>query len=148
VLRKWHIAITLVGVISVLLAGAWFYYVYAPPPLMPQLSAAARRAIIRVGESERSYLAYVPAGLMPHSRLVLVLHGGLMDGEMMRKGTGYEFDVLADRHGFAVVYPDGYEGNWNDCRRTDAYPAKRLNIDDMGSLSEMIERAVVQGPGL
>jgi poly(3-hydroxybutyrate) depolymerase len=28
-----------------------------------------------VGESERTYLAYVPAGLMPHSPLVLVLHG-------------------------------------------------------------------------
>ena len=73
------------------------------------LSAAARRAIIRVGESERTYLAYVPAGLMPHSPLFLVLHGGLMDGEMIRRGTGYEFDVLADRHGFAVVYPDGYK---------------------------------------
>jgi polyhydroxybutyrate depolymerase len=139
-LRKWHIAITLVGVISVLLAGAWFYYVYAPPPVMPQLSAAARRAIIRVGESERAYLAYIPAGLMPHSPLVLVLHGGLMDGEMMRRGTGYEFDVLADRHGFAVVYPDGYKGNWNDCRRTDAYPAKRLNIDDIGFMRAIIAR--------
>ena len=52
VLRKWHIAITVVGVISVLLAGTSFYYVYAPPPVMPQLSAAARRAIIRVGESD------------------------------------------------------------------------------------------------
>ena len=72
--RKWHIAIALVSVISVLLAGAGFYFVYAPPPVMPQLSAAARRATIRAGERERAYLAYVPAGLVPHSPLVLVLH--------------------------------------------------------------------------
>jgi polyhydroxybutyrate depolymerase len=69
-----------------------------------------------------------------------------MNGEMMRKGTGYEFDVLADRYGFGVVYPDGYENNWNDCRRTAAYPAKRLNIDDMSFLRAIIQRfRVVNG---
>jgi hypothetical protein len=44
------------------------------------------------------------------SALVIVLHGSGMDGKKMRKWTGYEFDRLADRQGFALVYPDGYRG--------------------------------------
>lgn len=90
---------------------------------MPRLLGAAMRGEIRVGELDRAYLAYVPANLPKRSPLVLVLHGSFMDGAMMRADTGYQFDGLADHDGFAVVYPDGYERNWNDCRRTAAYPA-------------------------
>jgi polyhydroxybutyrate depolymerase len=43
-----------------------------------------------------------------------------MDGALMRKFTGYEFDSMADTHGFAVFYPDGYERNWNDCLKAGA----------------------------
>ena len=50
----------------VALSGAVYaYYWYSPAPLVPHLSAAIRRSTIRVGERERTYLAYVPANLPP-----------------------------------------------------------------------------------
>ena len=137
--RSWRLG-TAVGTFVALLVWGWAYYIYAPAPAMPHLSAVAVRGEMRVGERIRSYVAYIPARLPPRSPLVLVLHGSFMDGEMMRRGTGYEFDVIADRDRFAVVYPDGYDQNWNDCRRTDAYPAKSLNIDDMGFMRAIIAR--------
>jgi polyhydroxybutyrate depolymerase len=141
-LRKWHFAIVTLVAAAAFMVGAGFYYFYAPPPPMPKLSGVATRGVVRVGDRDRTYLAYLPAQSVAGAPLVLVLHGSLMDGEMMRQGTGYEFDVLADRNGFAVVYPDGYDSNWNDCRRTDAYPAKRLNIDDMGFMRAIVARFV------
>jgi polyhydroxybutyrate depolymerase len=139
-MRAPHIAMGVTLLAAIVASGLFYYYFYSPRPEMPQLSGAATRAVVHVGNLDRTYLAYVPAQLSRPAPLVLVLHGSFMNGEMMRKGTGYEFDVLADRHGFAVVYPDGYESNWNDCRRTAAYPAKRLNIDDMSFLRAIIQR--------
>jgi polyhydroxybutyrate depolymerase len=55
-----------------------------------------------------------------------------MDGARMRLFTGYEFDRLADQHGYIAIYPDGYRRNWNDCRKDATFPAKRDNIDDIG----------------
>lgn len=63
-----------------------------------------------------------------------------MDGAMMRRWTGCEFDQLADRKGFVALYPDGYKHNWNDCRRDATFPAKALNIDDMGFIRALIAR--------
>jgi polyhydroxybutyrate depolymerase len=107
---------------------------------MPPLSTVIQRGTIRVSDRERSYLAYVPAKLPFGSALVIVLHGTGMDGKKMRKWTGYEFDRLADRQGFAVVYPDGYRGNWNDCRRNATFAAKKENIDDVSFILAVIDR--------
>jgi poly(3-hydroxybutyrate) depolymerase len=45
----------------------------------------------------------------------VVMHGSGQNGAQTRKWTGYGFERLADERGFAVVYPNGYEGYWNAC---------------------------------
>ena len=130
--------------IVALIGAAYAYYWYSPAPPLPPLGAAIRRNTIRVGGEDRTYLTYVPANLPPQSALVIVLHGSGMDGARMRLCTGYEFDRLADRHGFVVLYPDGYRRNWNDCRKNATFPAKRENIDDMSFMRELIARATVE----
>jgi polyhydroxybutyrate depolymerase len=62
------------------------------------------------------------------------------DGEQMREGTFYAFDLLADREGFAVAYPDGFEAHWNDCRKAGPYAANTLDIDDVGFFRALVER--------
>lgn len=44
---------------------------------------------------------------------------------------GYESDEMADRHGFIVLYPDGYGKNPNDCRRDAPFAARKENVDDV-----------------
>ena len=67
-----------------------------------------------------------------------MLHGSQGSGNRIRRGSGYEFDSLADRHGFIVAYPDGYERHWNDCRAAAQYQAKLLNIDDVAFMRELV----------
>ena len=130
--------------ILVLIAAAYAYYWYSPAPPLPPLSAKIRRNVVRVGGRDRTYLVYVPANLPLQAALVIVLHGSGMDGARMRVCTGYEFDCLADQHGFVVLYPDGYGRNWHDCRRNATFPAKRENIDDMNFMRALVARMMFE----
>jgi polyhydroxybutyrate depolymerase len=116
--------------------------------LGPQAPAAAappiQRGSVRVGALERTYLYHAPPRLPPGAPLVLAFHSSGNDGEGMRYATGYELEALADRHGFVVVYPDGFRGNWNDCRKQATYPARALDIDDEGFVRALIARFMAE----
>jgi len=58
----------------------------------------------------------------------------------MRVSTGFEFERLADAHGFIVIYPDGYRNHWNDCRKAASYAARTENINDEAFILALIER--------
>jgi polyhydroxybutyrate depolymerase len=118
------------------------YLVYAPGPEAPRLSGMLQRGAIEVGGRKRTYLTYVPQGLTKKSPLVVVMHGTGQSGAQMRKWTGYGFDRLADERGFAVVYPDGYEGYWNACNIVGDYSANKLNIDDVGFLTGLVDKLI------
>src|ERR1700687_1265693 len=93
-----------VAALIVVSLGFYFIEVYAPSPAYPTLSAAIQQDSIPIGSMTREFLEYVPHDISLHSPLVIVLHGALMDAKLMREWTGYEFDQLADQHGFVVVF--------------------------------------------
>ena len=123
-------------------AALFGYFVYSPAPEVPRLSGTLARGTIAVGRLKRTYLTYVPRGLAKGASLVVVMHGSGETGAHVRKWTGYGFDRLADEHGFALVYPDGYEGYWNACNIVGDYSANRLDIDDVGFLTGMVDKLI------
>jgi polyhydroxybutyrate depolymerase len=132
------------GLITVVaLVGALFgYFVYSPAPEVPRLSGKLIKGSIEVGGLKRTYLTYVPRGLMKGAPLVVVMHGSGENSARMRRATGYGFERLADEHDFAVVYPDGYEGYWNACNIVGDYSANRLNVDDVGFLTGVLDKLI------
>jgi polyhydroxybutyrate depolymerase len=58
----------------------------------------------------------------------------------MRSDTAWAFEVLADRDGAVIVYPQGFAGQWNDCRATGDYAAKQRGLDDVGFLRAVVAR--------
>ena len=112
----------------------------APLAKRPQSSPAIQRGVIRVGGLDRTFLAYVPRNLPTNAPVVFVLHGAMQSAQMMRVSTGYEFERLADQHGFLVVYPNGYGEHWNDCRKQASYSARKRAVDDKGFLLALIEQ--------
>jgi polyhydroxybutyrate depolymerase len=105
-------------IVVVVLAGSLLvYFVYSPAPSLPRESGTLSKGSLEVGGLERTYLSYIPRGLAHGAPLVVVMHGPGEDGAQIRIETGYEFERLADEHGFAVVYPDSYSSDWNDCGR-------------------------------
>jgi polyhydroxybutyrate depolymerase len=120
--------------------GLFGYYVYTPASEIPRLSGTLNKGSIEVGGRERTYTTYVPRGLAKGAPLVMAMHGSGEDAAQMRIATGYGFDRLADKHGFAVVYPNGYQGYWNGCNIAGDYSANTLNIDDVGFLSAVADK--------
>jgi polyhydroxybutyrate depolymerase len=118
------------------------YYIYTPAPEVPPLSGAVTKGDVEVGGRKRTYTSYVPHGLAKGAALVLAMHGSGEDASQMRVETGYGFDRLADQHGFAVVYPNGFEGYWNGCNIAGDYRANTLDIDDVGFLTAVVDRFV------
>lgn len=136
------VIIVCVIVLILVVAGLYLYFVYVPRLKEPGLSAAARKDTIQAGNITRTYTRYVPAECAPHPALVIVLHGTNINGDKIREWTGFEFDRMADEQGFLVVYPDGYDKDWNDCRKGDFSKAKREGIDDVGFIAALISHFV------
>lgn len=120
--------------------AAYWYFLYTPAPEVPRLGSSVEYDSIRVEGLVRSYAFYVPPSLASGAPLVLALHGSMGNAEQMRRGTGYGFERLADRHGFVVAYPEGYDHHWNDCRKEASFAARRLGIDDVGYLRALVAR--------
>ena len=127
------------------LGGVLFgYFVYSPAPAVPQLSGTLTKGTIEVGGLKRTYLTYVPRGLSKGAPLIVVMHGSGENGARIRVETGYGFDRLADERGFAVAFPDGYEGYWNGCNIVGDYTANKLNVDDVGFLTAMVDKLITE----
>lgn len=97
---------------------------------------------IQANGLERSYRIHIPPDLPQNTTpmLLFVLHGGGGTGEGMERSlTLGGFNTLADQHNCIVVYPDGFEKNWNDGRKNCSDPAHQQNIDDIGFFTILIE---------
>ena len=112
--------------------ASWSLLLRSVPPSKPRLSWKMERGALEHGSRSRTFLYYVPTRLGRSPSLVIVFHSSMSNGSQARRAFGYEFDRLADEHGFIVVYPDGVEQHWNDCRKKAPYAARRLGIDDVG----------------
>ena len=102
----------------------------------------ATRQLSTVAGRERTFIEYVPKTFKPGAPLLFVLHPSGGDAAGMRDYSNYEFDELADKHGFLVVYPDGVGNTWNDCRGGSPFPSKQLKIDDAGFIKSLLNHEV------
>lgn len=135
------------GVLGVLVLGvaaAGFYFLYAPATPEPELAATVTTETIAVDGMDRTYTAVVPANVEPGAPLFVALHGNNMDAAGMREATGYQLDALAVEHGFVVVYGQGYENSWHDCRNSTPYTARLENIDDVTYLETVVADVVAE----
>jgi polyhydroxybutyrate depolymerase len=134
----------LLGLVAiVVVAGALLaYFVYSPQPELPQLSGSLAKQAIEVGGLKRTYRTYIPRNLPKGAPLVVVMHGSGENSAQIRIETGYGFERLADEHGFAVVYPDSYSFDWNDCSKVGDFSVNGRTVDDVGFLGAMVDTLV------
>lgn len=117
----------------------------------PARSADAEGTVERSlqhADRERTYLLHLPKGRKAGTGvpLVIAIHGLSMDGQSMEGLTG--FDEVADKHGFAVAYPDGLGRMWRFWERHELglrVRSERGYVDDVGFLSAIIDELVKEG---
>lgn len=121
-------------------AALWAWGLRAPEYPQPALTGKVEQRRLDVGGLSRSFLVYIPERRIDPVPVVLVLHGSASSAERMRSATGWAFEQIADREGALVVYPEGIEGYWNDCRAAGDFAAKRLAVDDVAFLRAVVAR--------
>jgi len=82
---------------------------------------------------KRPHYIHVPPGYNPQAQLpvLIVFHNEGSDAKSISKLA--QFNNLADRFNFMVVYPEGVRGMWNDGRRTDMY-----QVNDVGYVTDLL----------
>lgn len=140
--RLLKIAFLAVVVPLIIVAGLGFWALRHTLPPEPQLPGNVERGALQHGGRTRTWIAYVPAKPHAHPALVIALHASMGTARQARQVYGYDFDLLAEEHGFIAVYPQGYEGHWNDCRVKGPFAAKAENVDDVGFLHALVDRLV------
>lgn len=89
---------------------------------------------------ERTYLVHLPPKeKMKHDvPLLFHLHGGGGTSYGCMSLTFGRFNELADKEGFIVVYPQGFEKQWNDGRTGEFRTNEQLDIDDTGFIIQIV----------
>lgn len=108
----------------------------------PEPEGTIERRTIEFDGRERTYLIYLPQNVAPAPWLTFVMHGSGSKPEMIRQGMSFEFDLLADQEGSIVVYPNGFEDHWHDCRADLPYSAHSEGVDDVGFLLALRESLI------
>ena len=98
---------------------------------------------IVVDDIKREYYLYIPKNTSQEKiPLLVMLHGRFGTAKLMLEG--YNMNTIADREGFAVVYPNGYNRSWADGR--GGTPADKDKIDDVKFLETVIQRIYTNYP--
>ena len=136
-MKKWLKIVLVLAALLAILVG-WFAYEWHRSFPMPALGGKIEHASLLAGLQRRTLSFYVPGSVEKAPALIFALHGSSANGAMMRKLSHYQFDALADSKGVIVVYPDGYKGYWNDCRKSADYASNVENIDDPAFFRAMV----------
>jgi polyhydroxybutyrate depolymerase len=112
----------------------------------PLLAAASEHRTVAVDGIQRSYLVHLPPGATGPLPVVLSFHGLGTNAEQQERLSG--FSVLADREGFAAVYPQGERNAWRVFgRHADDVRFVLVLIDDLAR-SLPIDRDRVYATGI
>jgi len=128
------------GLLVLALAILWARYVHVPAFEPAPVTGALTDGALEVDGRSRTFHVYRPERLSPSPALVFVLHASVGDGLQARASFHHAFEPIADREGFLVAYPDGYERHWNGCRAAAPYAANVENVDDVAFLAALVER--------
>ena len=79
--------------------------------MLPSSAGASRLTATAFSPNPGALVAktYIPANLPPGAPLVVVLHGCTQDAALYDRGSGWS--QLADRHGFALLFPEQERAN-------------------------------------
>jgi len=94
----------------------------------------------------RTYLVYYPLAIHKDKALpvLFAIHGGVGTAQALIAATRNRFNELADTDGVIVVYPEGFEKQWNDGRDVEGIvTAWDENINDVGFITNIIARLEV-----
>jgi polyhydroxybutyrate depolymerase len=102
-------------------------------------AAGFRNESIVVGGLTRTYRLFVPSDLPNPVPVVFVFHGT----EAPEHGIDSiikitRFEQIGQIHHALIIFPEAYEGNWNDGRQNDRASSYRNGVDDIAFVDAIL----------
>ena len=121
---------------------------FALAALLLALPASAEQ--VTVGGTTRSYELHRPIKISAGNSgqampLMIVLHES--GGTAARIRRSLNMDVIANREGFAIAYPEALGGGWNDGRFGPARSQGAQSIDDVAFIKTLANQLAARGLG-
>ena len=99
--------------------------------------------MLTVQGRQRQYLLSAPESLQPGASILLVCIRPRGTPRTCGSASQHPQRITRDDNTL-LVYPDGFEGHFNDCRRAADYSARTLNIHDIGFMRAIVAQLVTQ----
>lgn len=110
--------------------------------LLIQLSLLAQSQLITdsilIETHYRTFIYHQPAGDIIGGNLLFIMHGSGGNSNDMLART-IKLQALAAKEKLLIVYPDGYQHFWNECRKYSTSAANKENINENAFFIAMIE---------
>lgn len=132
------------ALVLAMVGGLAAYGLYAPRPHLDNTHLQPGQIEF---EGRLRHFRYVaPEQASAPMAVLLALHPSMSNGERMREFVGPLFEPLVQQQPMLIVYPDGFEGHFNDCRKAAGYSARQLQINDVGFLQALVDQLAKQYP--
>ena len=132
------------AILLLIFSGLAIYGLHAPRPSLDDLDLKLGQ--IEVDGRQRTFRYVASPQSVGPMTVLLALHPSMSSGERMREFVGPLFEPMIQQQPMLVVYPDGFEGHFNDCRKAARYSARQLQIDDVGFLQAIVEQLATRYP--
>lgn len=118
----------------ILFGGMFFFYQHFVLAQKLDTDNLIERSVSHEG-IKRHYYVYAPSGYDPGRPIpcVFVFHRYKQTAKELSSLT--EFNTIADKYNFLVVYPSAYKGNWSDGRKLSWLHS----YNDIGFVSSLID---------
>lgn len=123
-----------------------FFFIVSAIFLSLQVAAQLRTETFYIEHKglDRTYELFVPKNFSSGKNysLLIALHGGGGTARQLVRHTRGRYNALAAEKNFVVVYPDGIGKSWNDGARDTLATARKLRIDDVGFIEQVIDDVI------
>jgi len=95
---------------------------------------------IMIDGVKRIYFIHLPKNHSKQKKypLVVILHGG--GGKARQIAAHSKFQLLADKYGFIVIFPQGVDKHWNDGRRIKRHLKQDSKISDVKFIKQAVKQ--------
>ena len=112
----------------------------APVTTPPPMTLDSGSHIIEHDGLDRKFNLVLPSTLEPGAPLVVVMHGYGGSADYIQGYSG--MSDVAEREGFAVVYPQGTRDQWNYNYWEVGYEFHPQSVDDLGFIRAVVDLVV------
>ncbi len=93
---------------------------------------------ILIEQHYRTFQYNQPSADIKEGSLMFIMHGSGGSSSNMLKPTS-KLEAMAAKDKLLIVYPNGYQHYWNECRKYSTAVANKENINENAFFSEMIK---------